>query len=102
MEEQVFEVEYKVSTYPSKSGAYQSKNKYYGCVKLFISTIYKRSKSFEHFVQRIIFNILLERICLERGFQKIIMRNRCKLYQKDEKIYSCKMEWIALELYKNS
>lgn len=96
------EVNYKISTYPSKSFAYQSKNKHNGEVKLFISTIWIHSKSFEHFVQACIYYTLIERVCLERGFQRIRMKNRCKPYQKDEKKYSCKMEWVTLEMYKNS
>ena len=62
-----------------------------GEVKLFISSIWKCSKSFEHFVQKMIFYIIIERICLERAFQKIKMKNRCK---------PCKMEKYALEMYK--
>ena len=102
MEKQALKVDYKISLYPSKSFAYQFKNKNQGYVKLFVSTIWKRAKSFEDFIQRMIYYILLERICLERGFQRIRMKDRCKLYEKDEKTYSCIMERYALEMYKNS
>lgn len=85
------EIEYKISLYPSKCAAYQSKNKDKGEIKLYISTIWKHSKNFDYFVQWIIYYTIVERICLERAFQKIRMKNRCK---------PCKMEKYALEMYK--
>ena len=90
------EVEYKVSLYPSKFLAYQSKARGNGEVKAYISTIWKMCDSdFFRFVYWLDFLIVLERICLERGFQKVKMTNRCKPYKN----FTCKMEWVAYNLY---
>lgn len=90
-------VDYKVSLFPSKSVAHQSKNKNRGKVIIYASTLWKASKnSFELFAETLVFFTLLERICLERSFQKFRMRNRCKPY----KTYPCKMEYITMKLYK--
>jgi hypothetical protein len=92
---------YRVSTYPSKFGGYHCKNKINGTVTLFVSTIWKTTKNninmleegddsidlFNWFVDDFIYLHILERICLERGFQKIKMKNRCKP--------SCKMSPYA-------
>ena len=88
-------VEYKVSLYPSKYVGYQSKAQGDGIVKTYISTIWKMCDSdFFKFVFWLDFITVLERVCLERGFQKIKMINRCKPYKK----HNCKMEWVAYNL----
>lgn len=73
-----FNVDYDVSLFNSKFCAYQSKKGAQGNVKIFISTIYDENNDFDDFVSSIIYFTVLERICLERGFQKIKMKNRCK------------------------
>lgn len=83
------EVEYIVSLHPSDYVGYQSKNKNNGIVKLHISTIYNNSDDFDDFVNYCVFTLVLERICLERGFQKIRMKNRC---------HPCKMQKYACEM----
>lgn len=88
----VVTIKYKISTYPSKFMGYHSKNKENGEVKLYILTIWKSSlNKFDDFVYIINHIIILERICLERAFQKIRMKNRCK---------PCKMEKYAMEMMK--
>ena len=88
----MIEIEYKISLHLSKFLAYQSKNKNKGIVKLFISVIWKYvRKDFDRFVIWINYLTILERICLERAFQKIRMKNRCKPY----KDFLCKIEQIA-------
>lgn len=74
------EVEYKISTYPSKSDGYQSKKGLTGEIKIFISTIWSQVKKwstenqidpFETFLDYINSIIIHERYCLARAFQKI-------------------------------
>ena len=89
-----YRVKYKVSLYPSRYCAYQSKKGKSGEVKLFISTIWDFSRNFDKFLKNCISLIILERICLERGFQKIKMKNRCK----DFRGYHCKMEFFAYKI----
>ena len=81
---------YKISLYPSKFVGYQFKSGATGEVKVFISTIWNHSITFEDFLEKIIYITILERICLERAFQKIRMKNRCKPFCKMEK-YAIKM-----------
>jgi len=79
------EIEYKVSTHPSKFYAWQEKKGTVGSIKLFVSTIYKEAVSYSEetfvsrsFVRLLIFYTLVERFCIERAFQKIRMHQRCK------------------------
>jgi hypothetical protein len=66
------EVKYNVSTYLSKFAGYQSKKGKNGKVKIFISKIWRWAKEdFSTFWKRMIFIILIERICLERAFNNI-------------------------------
>lgn len=89
----MYDVKYKISTYPAKSHAYQSKKGLEGVITLYISNIWKHSKSYGRFVVDCIYYIILERVCLERGFQKIRMKNRCN---------PCKMEKYAKEIFLNN
>lgn len=84
-------VEYKISSYPSKFAGYQSKKQTNGTVKIFISTLWKYAPNFDDFLFQLNYIIILERICLERGFQKIRMKNRCN---------PCQMERYAIEMMK--
>jgi hypothetical protein len=84
-------IDYVISTFKSKYTAYHNKKYPDGTVKLYISKIWEYSKDFEDFLEGINFFILLERICLERGLQKIKLKNRCKPINS----FNCKMEKIA-------
>lgn len=86
-------IEYKISTYPSKFAGYQSKSGMNGKVTMYISTIWNYSENFDDFVNYIVFIVILERICLERAFQKIRMKGRCN---------PCKLEKFAYFMFKNS
>jgi hypothetical protein len=87
-------IKYKVSLYPSKYVGYNSKNKGIGKVTIFITTLWKWipkiSGNLDNFITEFINILILERICLERGFQKIRMKNRCKP--------GCKLEKYAKEM----
>lgn len=90
-------VEYKVSLYTSKFLGYQSKKRNEGEVKVYISTIWKWSnENFTQFYLALSYITLLERICLERAFQKIRLKNRCKKFRED---YTCKMDYIACKMF---
>ena len=85
-------VELKISLYKSKSLGYQSKKGLEGKITLFISNIYDYSKQdFDLFVKAFNYTYLLERICLERSFQKIRMKERCKEFKG---LFCCKMDYI--------
>lgn len=90
------EVDYTLSLHNSKFIGYQSKNKNTGKITIYIATLWKwileRDYTLDHFVSEIIFITILERICLERAFQKIRMKNRCEPI--------CSMEKYAVELYR--
>jgi len=93
------EVEYKISIYPSKFLGYQSKARNKGEVKVYVSTLLKYAENdFWKFVHWLDAITLIERLCLERGFQKIKMKDRCKRY-KDS--FGCKMEWVAYQMFKS-
>jgi len=94
-----YHINYKLSLFPSKFAGYQSKNKNKGEVKLYISSIWNAQFdphdefdiNFHWFLEAFLYTMLLERICLERAFQKIRMTNRCVQYEK----YRCKMDYIT-------
>ncbi len=94
-------VEYIVSSYPSKFLGYKSKNGSKGTVKSYVTSIWNslEKKEFDAFVKVLIYIMLLERVCLERGFQKIRIRERCKFFDKDGIYYACKMEYIAIGMH---
>lgn len=86
-----YTIDYMISTHPSKYGDFQSKKGKNGIVKTFISTLWDRTEDmvlsgdrwvddnaiiyfndvFADFFRSFIEVILLERICLERAFNKI-------------------------------
>jgi len=86
------EIEYKISLYPARSHARWNINKDKGNIILYITNIWwQKSESFENFVEWCIFFILLERICLERAYNKIrIKGGRCN---------PCCVEKIAHKIY---
>lgn len=95
------EVTYKFSTYPSRFLGYQAKKQDTGTVTLYISSIWNEAEKFDDFLEIFLDTLILERICLERGFQKIRMKNRCKPftvrspYNGNEVEFPCKMSYIA-------
>jgi len=84
------QVTYEISLNPSRFMGYQSKNKQKGMVKIFPINIFNAIPDFKIFVEEIIYFTILERICLERGFQKIRIKNRCD---------PCKMRKYAITMY---
>lgn len=58
---------------------------------MFVGRIWIHSPSLDDFINNLSYIILLERICLERGFQKIRLKDRCK----NDSNGWCKMEKIA-------
>lgn len=88
------EVNYVISTYPSKFAGYQSKKGNEGTIKAFVSTVYKGSYDLDAFVLHLIHIILHERVCLERAFNKIKIKggmcNPCCV----EKIADKMMDYI--------
>jgi hypothetical protein len=94
--------EYKISTYQSKFAGYHwTTSTSESRITAYISNIWSFAKQqgksddeiFDRFVKELNFIIILERICLERGFNKIRMKNRCK---------PCKMEKYAREMIKEN
>lgn len=69
------DVMYKISLYPSRFHAYQTKKGKKGIITQYISNY--RIENFDWFVGQLIAFQLLERICLERAFQKIKLKQRC-------------------------
>ena len=49
---------------------------------------------FSYLVEYMIQTIVLERVCLERAFERIRMHDRCKPLKVDRD-YSCKMDYIS-------
>ena len=91
------DINYKISFYKAKTMARWNINKDKGNIILYISNIWnmidKKSKVFEYFVEWCIYFTLMERICLERAFNKIkIKGGRCN---------PCCIEEIASEIYKS-
>lgn len=88
------EIEYIISNRPSKFLGYHQKNGGRGEVKVFLPNIWQyASEKYETFVDAISYVFLLERICLERGFQRIRLQNRCGMRPY------CKMETIAQRMF---
>lgn len=74
------EIEYIISTHPSKAEGYQSKKGLRGKIKVFVSNIWNKTEKwalenqhdpFQLFVDYINLTFICERYCLERAFQKI-------------------------------
>lgn len=71
------EVEYFVSIYPSKFAGYHTCKGTSGKVMVYLYELWKYSENEETLIEELIFIVLLERICLERAFQKIRLKQRC-------------------------
>lgn len=70
-------VELFISLNKSKFHGYQSKSGYNGKIKLFISNIWDNSINEDDFIINFCYVYLLERVCIERAFNKIKIKNRC-------------------------
>lgn len=79
----IYNVDMNISLNISKYRGYHSKSGYNGKITLFIPIIWGSSKYEDDFIINSCHVYLLERICLERAFNKIRIKNRCfpcKLY----------------------
>jgi len=102
------EVEYKISMYPSRFHGYQSKTRNKGCVKIFVSSLWRYTYdneldiniNFSDFVSNLITIMILERICLETGFQKIRIKGGSCSPKKDKEghEYRCIGEYISYKM----
>jgi hypothetical protein len=74
------EIEYAISTHPSRFMGYQEKSGTRGTIKLYVASIYKQyeEEGEPPFVDLLIFYMLVERFCIERAFQHVRMHQRCK------------------------
>lgn len=86
-----FECKYKIGLKSSKFYGYQSKKGNKGVVKVFINNIYRDFPKFNSFVRELIYFTLIERICLERAFNKIRIKggmcNPCCVRSLTNKIF---------------
>ena len=97
------EVEYLVSIRKSKFIGYQSKKVSKGFVKAFLSTLWDDShQDYYLFVLRLIWVQIHERMCLERGFQKIKIKggmcNPCCVQNCSRQIYEFLLDTIITEI----
>jgi hypothetical protein len=73
------EVNLHISTHPSKFAGYQAKAGSRGKITLYVSTLWEDARGDEdQFLEDLAYVYLLERVCLERAFQRIRMTDRCE------------------------
>ena len=82
----------------SRFEGYQAKKGENGTVKIFITSF--NLENFDDFVDDFIWVMILERICLERAFQHIRMKDRCKPAFIDGIEMPCKMAVITMQMKK--
>ena len=71
-------VNYKVSLHKSVSSARWNIKKDKGNIILYVSNIWDEFPNFDYFIEYCIYYTLMERICLERAFNKVrIKGGRC-------------------------
>jgi hypothetical protein len=96
-------VDLHISTHPSKFAGYQAKAGSEGKITLFISTIWDQSQGdYDRFLDGLAYTYLLERVCLERAFQRIRMTDRCEPVCKLLRIADLMMypeEWPPVREY---
>lgn len=81
------EIDLRISTHPSKFAGYQAKSGTDGTITLFVSTLWEDAQGkYDRFVDDLAYVYLVERVCIERAFQRIHMKNRCEPYCKLLKI----------------
>ena len=86
-------VNYKTSLFPSKKAARWNINKEKANITIYITNIWNDSKDFDDFVEGCIFFTLVERICIERAYNKIrIKGGRCN---------PCCVRETAIKIYRN-
>lgn len=98
------EVEYKISMYPSRFHGRQYKLRNKGCVTIFVLSLWDHTyekkldmdTNFSDFVSDLISIIIMERICLETGFQKIRIKGGSCNPKKDKEghEYYCIGEYV--------
>ena len=72
------EINYKISLSKAKTPAHWNINKDKGNIIIYVSNIWKESTSYISFIYWLIYYDIIERICLERAFNKIrIKGGRC-------------------------
>lgn len=103
----MIDVKYQVSINPSKFMAYYTinKKKGIGTNKMFLNSFYNsyliqhdeynEEKFVDSITAKIICFTLLERICLERAYNKCKIKNRCKPFSLNGNEYSCKSMFIT-------
>lgn len=102
------EVKYKISIYLSNCCGYQFKARNKGYVKIYVSNIWFQTYdekldingNFLNFVNNFILYIILERICLEKGFQKIRIKGGSCNPKKDKEGYEypCIGEYLLYKM----
>lgn len=81
------EIDLHISTHPSEFLGYQAKSGTRGTITLFASSLWKEGRGeFDRFVAELEYVYLLERICIERAFQRIRMKDRCEPFCKLQKV----------------
>lgn len=84
-------VNYKTSLFPSKKATRWNINKEKGDITIYVTNIWNNSKDFDDFVEGCIFFTLVERICIERAYNKIKIKgghcNPCCVRETAIKIY---------------
>jgi len=97
------EIDIHISMHPSKFAGYQAKAGSKGKITLFVSTLWEESQGeFDRFVEDLATVYLVERVCLERAFQRIRMADRCEPYCKILKIVDLMKypdEWPQIRKY---
>jgi hypothetical protein len=74
----MLEVNYKISLHKGKTPARWNINKNKGDITLYISNIWEESESYISFIYWLIYSVIIERVCLERAFNKIRVKGgRC-------------------------
>lgn len=95
-------VDYRISIRPSDNHGYQTKSGNKGVITLYVGSIWKDVASFDDFVNRLIWVSLTERICIERAFQKVRMKNRCEPVCKPGRIADLMLypdDWEYVRLF---
>jgi len=97
------DIDLHISTHPSKFAGYQAKSGADGTITLFVSTLWEDAHGeYDRFVDKLAYIYLLERVCIERAFQRIRIKNRCEPVCKLLKIADLMQypeEWPDIRAY---
>lgn len=92
-----------ISTHPSKFAGYQAKAGSRGKITLYVQTLWMDAGGDEdRFIDGLAYVYLLERVCLERAFQRIRMTDRCEPVCKLLRVADLMMypdEWALIREY---